>query len=437
MSDHPQTYNVRTARQVAINAIHAVLQDGVQLEAALDRQNGFHELAGRDRAFARLLVSTLFRRLGQIDKVLTPYLTRNPPFFVRSVLRLGAVQILVLKTPVHAAVDESVNLVKSKKKYNAFAGLVNAVLRKVAGEGKAAFGMTTPQDNLPKWIARSWEKAYGRSDMRRMARQLSAVPPLDLSVKSNPREWAERLGGQVIFDHTVRLQNASHVPDLDGYKDGEWWVQDASAAIPASLLGDLEGKKVLDMCAAPGGKTLQLVAAGASVTALDKSEPRLKRVRENLDRTGFEADIHCADALEWGDPDHSFDHVLLDAPCSATGTFRRHPDVLSSKTPNVLGPLGRLQDRLLERALKWVGPGGTLLYCTCSLQFEEGEGRVKKLLAKHENLRLEPIIPADIPGMPAEAFKDGMLQILPHFLASDGGVDGFFTAKINCIAPDL
>jgi len=426
-----------TARQVAVQAIHFVMQDGVQLEAALDRQDDFHKLDSRDRAFARLLVSTLFRRFGQIDKVVAPLLNRKPPAFVLSVLRLGAVQILILKTPVHAAVDESVNLVKSKKKYVAFAGLVNAVLRKVAGEGKKTFALTTPQDNLPRWIARSWEKAYGKNEMRRMARQLIDVPPLDLSVKSDPQGWADKLSAQVIFGQTVRLKRAQNITELEGFEAGDWWVQDASSALPVRLLGDIKDKKVLDMCAAPGGKTLQLAAGGAQMTALDKSELRLKRVSENLSRTNMSADLHCADALEWGEPDQSFDIVLLDAPCSATGTFRRHPDVLFSKSYDVVGKLGGLQDKLLSRALEWVKPGGSILYCTCSLQKQEGEDRVNKFLSKHENVALEPIRHDDVPGLPEQAISGGMLQILPHFLASDGGVDGFFAAKINCIATAL
>ncbi len=426
-----------SARQVAVQAIHFVMQDGVQLEVALDQQDDFHKLDSRDRAFARLLVSTLFRRFGQIDKVVAPFLTRKPPAFVLSVLRLGAVQILILKTPVHAAVDESVNLVKSKKKYVAFAGLVNAVLRKVAGEGKKAFALTTPQDNLPRWIARSWEKAYGKNEMRRMARQLIEVPPLDLTVKADPQAWAEKLSAQVIFGQTIRLKRAQNITELEGFEAGEWWVQDASSALPVRLLGDIKDKKILDMCAAPGGKALQLAAGGAKVTALDKSELRLKRVAENLSRTDLSADLHCADALDWGEPDQSFDIVLLDAPCSATGTFRRHPDVLFSKSYDDVGKLSGLQDRLLSRALEWVKPGGIILYCTCSLQKQEGEDRVNKFLSKHENVVLDPIHHDDVPGLPEQAISGGMLQILPHFLASDGGVDGFFAAKINCIATAL
>ncbi len=432
MKPSDQNPEAASARFIATKAIGRVLGEGIQLEIALEQQTGYYDLSPRDRAFARLLISSVFRRLGQIDLVLSKFLDRDPPAFVKNVLRLGTAQILILKTPAHAAVGETVSLVKGHKKYRAFSGLVNAVLRKVDQKGKSVFAASSPQDNLPRWIARRWEKAYGKAAMRRMALQLTQIPPLDISVKKDASDWAQKLGGELLMDRSVRLSEIGSVSELQGYEDGAWWVQDLAASLPVASLGDISGLKVLDLCAAPGGKTLQLAAKGAELTALDRSGARLKRVHENLKRTGLKADIIEADVLEWDDPNRDYDIVLLDAPCSATGTYRRHPDVLQSKSPKLVSDLVKLQDKLLDRAQEWVKPGGLLVYCTCSLQPEEGVERAQKFLEKHDKFALNPITSDQFPDLPNEAFLDGMLQILPHFLSSNGGMDGFFTAKFVC-----
>ena len=437
MSGENNNFGKSSARMAAAAAVTAVLSDGVQLELALDQSPGFHELDPRDRAFARNMVSTLFRRMGQVDIVLKPHIRREPPLFIKNVLRLGTVQLLILKTPVHAAVGESVEIVKSRSKYKAFAGMVNAVLRKVGDSGGKALAQTTPQDNLPGWLRGSWQHDYGRTEMRRMARQFMDAPPIDLTVKKDPDGWAQRLGGEILFGNTIRLASARSIPDLPGFDEGDWWVQDISASIPVQIAGDLAGKSVLDLCAAPGGKTAQMAAMGAKVTALDKSENRLKRVAENLERLNLKAELIAADALEWGVPERRFDLVLLDAPCSATGTFRRHPDVVHSKSPQSISRLIRLQEALLRRAARWVRPGGSLIYCTCSLQTDEGEGQAAKFLKHNSNFTISPIGRIDELNFPERAYDQGYLRLLPHFLEAKGGMDGFFTAKFDCLSEPL
>ena len=248
--------------------------------------------------------------------------------------------------------------------------------------------------------------------------------------QAGPRSF----GGTALFNNTVRLTSAGSVSALPGYEAGEWWVQDVSAALPAVIAGDVSGRHVLDLCAAPGGKTLQLASAGAKVTAIDKSELRMKRIDENLKRTGLQADLHTSDALNWGDPKPEFDIVLLDAPCSATGTFRRHPDVIHSKSPKSISTLIKLQGALLRRAAKWVRPGGSLIYCTCSLQTEEGENQIDKFLKYNEQFAIAPVTRLDGLPLPERAYEGGYLRVLPHDLSSVGGMDGFFTAKLDCLS---
>ena len=402
------------------------------MENVLSGQAGFAQLDPRDRAFARLITATTFRRLGQIDAALKPLLKRPPRPLAHAVLRTAAAQILFLKTPPHAAVGESVALLKQNKKSQPFAGLVNAVLRKLVASGPKIAAQTPLTANIPGWLRSSWESAYGKPALRRMAAELTQEPPLDLYVPKNIERWAEQLGGQIIDTHTIRLKEYGHIPDLSGYLKGEWWVQDVAASQPINMLGDLAGLTALDMCAAPGGKTLQLASRGAAVTALDKSETRLNRLKDNLKRTGLSADIMAADAFEWAkNTDQKFDIVLLDAPCSATGTFRRHPDVLYNKTPKMVGSLVHIQRKLLDIAAALTAKGGRLVYCSCSLQPEEGEAQTIAFLKRHAGWQLEsPTVNilqniADVPS------KTDNMRLLPHYGRELGGMDGFYTAILR------
>ncbi|MGJ8561923.1 MAG: RsmB/NOP family class I SAM-dependent RNA methyltransferase [Alphaproteobacteria bacterium] len=418
-----------SARLCAARAVLHVLRDQEQLETALARQADYNLLESRDRAFARLIAATVFRRMGQIDAALKPFLTRIPAPLPHAVLRTGAAQLLFLQTPVHAAVGESVDILKRSSKTKAYSGLVNAVLRKVAAQGPALAASVPPSGNLPGWIRASWESAYGGPTARRMATQLMKTPPLDIHVRGEVDSWVEKLEGEKLSDWMVRLDSASGVTNLEGFEDGDWWVQDIAATLPVHCLGDVAGLSVLDMCAAPGGKTLQLASMGAAVTALDKSEERLERVKENLTRTKLEAEIIAEDALDWAkDTEQTYDVVMLDAPCSATGTFRRHPDVLHNRTPKDVGSLVRLQKRLLSAAAGRVKPGGALLFCTCSLQTEEGEKHIEPFLERHSDFELAEITVPNLVDPTVLALKNGYLRVLPHLLGESGGMDGFFIA---------
>ena len=427
----PRDNNSLTSRRLAAFAVKEVMENHQPLEQVLAGQPDYRALEGRDRAFVRLIAATTFRRMGQIDAALKPFVRQRPTKLVYAALQTAAAQILYLGTPAHAAVGETVAMLKSRGSSKGFANMANAVLRNVVEKGPALAGAQPPKVNIPGWIRGEWERAYGRQAGRKMSAQLLKDPVLDISVKSASASWAEKLEGEAIGVESVRLGKIGDVTALDGFEDGEWWAQDVAATLPVQLLGDVKGLRVLDMCSAPGGKTMQLAAKGALVTALDKSETRLERVIENLKRTKLSADIICADALEWAPEGELYDVVLLDAPCSATGTFRRHPDVLYNRSPKDVANLVRLQDKLFAKAAEFVRPGGTLIYCTCSLMPKEGQPRVDNFLQNVPDFRLIPTL--NVPGLvlPEEAFSGGSLRSLPYYLEDKGGMDGFFIARLE------
>lgn len=427
----PRDTNALTSRRVAAFAVKEVLENKNPLEQVLAGQEDYQSLDARDRAFARLIAATTFRRMGQIDAALKPFVRQRPTKLVYAALQTATAQLLYLGTPPHAAVGETVAMLKSRGSSKGFANMANAVLRNIVKEGQKYAGAQPPKVNIPGWLRGEWERVYGRQAGRKMAVQLMKDPILDVTVKSDAAGWAERLGGVQIGAESVRLNKIGDVTALDGFEDGEWWAQDIAASLPVQLLGDVKGKRVLDLCAAPGGKTLQLAAKGAIVTAVDKSEGRLKRLEENLERTKLKAEIICADALEWTPEAAEFDIVLIDAPCSATGTFRRHPDVLYNKTPKDVANLVRLQDKLLPKAAEFTAPGGTLFYCTCSLQPVEGQPRVDKFLQNAPEFRLIPILEVPQLALPEATFFKGGLRSLPYYLEDKGGMDGFFMARLE------
>ena len=428
---HARDNSSLASRRLAAFAVKTVMENHQPLEQVLAGQPSYRDLESRDRAFVRLIAATTFRRMGQIDAALKPFVRERPTKFVYAALQTASAQILYLGTPAHAAVGETVAMLKSRGSSKGFANMANAVLRKVVDQGPRLAGSQPPKVNLPGWMRGEWERAYGRQAGRKFSAQLLKDPVLDLSVKSDAAGWAERLDGEVIGARSVRMDKIGDVPALDGFSDGDWWAQDVAATLPVQLLGDVQNLRVLDMCAAPGGKTMQLAAGGAHVTALDKSEGRLERVKQNLERTKLSADIICADALDWEPETADFDIVLLDAPCSATGTFRRHPDVLYNRSPKDVANLVRLQDKLLAKAAAFVRPGGTLIYCTCSLMPKEGQPRVDRFLQNVPDFRLIPIIKAEGLALPEEAFSGGSLRTLPYYLEDKGGMDGFFIARLE------
>jgi 16S rRNA (cytosine967-C5)-methyltransferase len=414
------------SRRIALDVLGACLDKGQPLDDALSRHAGYPNLDPRDRAFVRLLLATTLRRLGEIDATLAMLIERplqGANAAGREVLRLGAAQLLFLNTPPHAAVDTSVRLVEEALPH--LKGLVNAVLRRLAREGTTLAENEPARVNTPEWLWQSWVASYGEDAARAIAAAHLDEPPLDLTVRSDPELWAGRLDATVLPTGTLRRKAGGAVADLPGFADGAWWVQDAAAALPARLLGDVKGSRVVDLCAAPGGKTLQLCAAGAQVTAVDISARRMARLGENLKRSRLSAQLVTADASKWA-PDEKFDAVLLDAPCSGTGTLRRHPDIAWLKGEEDIGRLVLAQDRLLQRAIELLRPGGTIVYAVCSLQEEEGPARVASLLARASHLERIAVQPAELPGLEKAITPAGDVRTLPSM-----GVDGFYIGRLR------
>ena len=417
------------SRLAAFNALKDV-SGGRHLDEAM-RHAG--DLAQRDRGFVRLLVTTVLRRHGQIDRILGDIMTKRPAGRTRDaieILRLGAAQLLFLETGAHAAVDSTVDLMRTAG-FHRMTGLANAVMRRLSRDGAAMLAATDPQDNLPDWIRQNWTHHWGDERTRRTMELAMMPPPLDITPARDPAGWAARLEGVLVDDQTIRRDFDGDPTKLEGFEDGAWRVQDAAAALPARLFGDLAGRRVIDLCAAPGGKTAQLIAAGAHVTAIDTSERRLGILRRNLQRLGMSAELVKIDGRRYR-PETAVDAVLIDAPCSATGTLRRRPDVPHHRSPADIETLAKTQGELLAAAAEWLAPGGCLIYATCSLQHEEGEAIIDAFLRRPGNrLTIDPVTVADA-GLFAAALTDaGTLRIVPADFMSLGGVDGFYIARLK------
>ncbi|RZW11065.1 MAG: methyltransferase domain-containing protein [Rhodobacteraceae bacterium] len=407
------------ARAAAASLMTAITSDGRLLNTALPEI--VKNLRPEERARAQRLATGALRWAQRADRLLGPHLRNKPEDTVMNLLRLALYEINVEKTAPHGPVDAAVTLASKSK-----TGLVNAVLRNVLRRDAAWDDLPLP--TLPKWLRKRLIAAWGKPAVEAMEKVHLAPVPLDLTCRDDAAGWAERLQGELMPTGSLRLMEFARVSALAGYDEGAWWVQDAAAAIPARLLLAGQGGRVLDMCAAPGGKTMQLAAMGGQVTALDVSEVRMARVTENLARTGLTAELVVGDAETWA-PDQPFEAILLDAPCSATGTLRRHPDLAYAKTADVLGDLVSLQDRLIDRAVGWLAPGGRLVYCTCSLLPEEGEERLAKALERHPDLK---VMPCEMDGIdPNWSAPGGGLRIRPDHWADRGGIDGFFIALLT------
>ncbi|MFZ5706599.1 MAG: RsmB/NOP family class I SAM-dependent RNA methyltransferase [Pseudomonadota bacterium] len=408
-------------RLAALKLLDAVLRRGVPLEAAMD--GACAELdRGDDRAFAHAIAAETLRRLDDLDRLIDSATERPlpPDSKARMLLRIALVQALALKTPDHAAITTVLPLADGGPRK-----LIHAVFSRTMREGTA---LPDPP-HLPAAVAERWRQSWGNDAVEAARLSLGAPPPVDLSLKPGEDSalWAQRLDGISLQPGHVRIASGRRIVDLPGYDDGAWWVQDIAASLPARLAGAGEGRTVLDLCAAPGGKTMQLAAAGWRVTAVDQSEPRLERLRENLQRTGLSAAIHVADATDFA-ADTPFDAVLLDAPCSATGIFRRHPDVLHRATAAITRDAAELQHRLIAHAASLVAPGGRLIYAVCSLEADEGEQVAKGFLAGRPEWRIDPVHIDELPeGIAPD--KVGRVRVRPGALADKGGADGFFVAR--------
>ncbi len=431
------------ARRIAADILDGVLHKHRTLDEQLDgaaAHPGLKNLSDRDRALMRRLVATILRRLGTLGHVLSRLLDRGVPTDApraQSALLIGAAQILWMDVPDHAAVDLSVRLVQSDRRAAKYAGLVNAVLRRCAREGQPLIEEVKSQTlDVPPWLMARWIAHYGDSTARDIATAIGQEPSLDITVKSEPEPWAIRLHGETLPTGSVRTLLQGSVTMLPGFSEGHWWVQDAAAALPARLFGDVAGKAIIDLCAAPGGKTAQLVQAGARVTAIDRSPNRMARLRDNLARLSLDAELVIADGADWLDRNHAgrYDGILIDAPCTSTGTIRRHPDVGWLRQESDIAPLAAAQKRLLQKSVALLNPGGMLIYCTCSLEPEEGEQTVSALLASDPTMRRLPIEASEVAGLREIVSADGDLRTLPcHLPHRDprlGGLDGFYAARL-------
>lgn len=425
------------ARKAALAILCQVLDRGQPLDQVLESEAAFTDLSGRDKAFARMILSTTLRRLGQIDDFILRAsdkgIVPNPPA-LRNLLRLAAAQIAFMNVPDYAVVDTSVRIAEETD-MGRQKGFVNAVLRRVAENHREwADKQDAPRLNTPAWLMKIWIADYGLRTAADIAQANLSEAPLDITLKDSSRlaHWADALGASILPTGSLRRMDGGAVHTLPGFDDGMWWVQDTAASLPVQLMGDVSGKTVVDMCAAPGGKTAQLAAMGADVIALDRSVGRLKRLRDNLHRLRLEdrVKIETTDAEVWK-PKEAPSFILLDAPCSATGTARRHPDVLHLKTERDFTRLTDIQSRLLANAIHILAPGGLLIYCTCSLQKDEGERQIEKALAAFPVMRRLPVAPLDVGGVGAIVTDQGDIRALPLHMAAHGGMDGFYIARLR------
>lgn len=420
-----------SARIAALNLLNGVLSDQRPMSEMTDAGSDIlKKLSGSERARAQSLTLSTLRHLEPIDMLLDYYLKKEPPLRVRNILRLCATELLVDGISPHAAIDTAVSITKLGRKTVHIAGLVNAVARKLDGEGRTHW-QEHPTQELPYYLRSIMLNDHGEKIVALIEEAHVRSVPLDITVKrtKDMAELSDLLEAEVIGDKVLRIQKAGQVSALAGFEEGAWWVQDFAASLPMKCFTGIEGKKVLDLCAAPGGKTLQLTAAGGDVTAMDLSKHRLVRVHDNLTRTGMVAKVVTADVLTWK-PGVEYDAILLDAPCTATGTIRRHPDLPHLKDKAAIESLVILQKQMLEQAFQWLKPGGQMIYSTCSLLKCEGEEQIAEFLAQNKQAAIEPI-DADALGVPRDWLtSEGCLRTLPSYWPEKGGMDGFFIAKL-------
>lgn len=429
--------DILSARTQALYILNCVLNQKQALDHAIESADGFRRLPSRDKAFARMLTATTLRRLGQIDILISHYedrpgsVAKSPT--LNNILRLGISQIFFMDLADHAAVDTSVRLA-SASGLERQKGMVNGILRNALRSGKELLDkQDTARLNTPEWLLKTWIEDYGLTEAGNIAIANMAEAPLDITLKDpqSASYWGNTLNAASFSTGSLRRASGGAVHEMTGFDDGAWWIQDASAAIPATLFGDITDKTVIDICAAPGGKTAQLATQGAQVLALDRSAKRLKRLQENMERLDLLGNVEtlASDASVWK-PHQAPDYILLDAPCSATGTIRRHPDVLWLKQACDIERLIDLQWRILNNAFEILAPGGVLIYCTCSLQKSEGEHQIRRLINEQKQALRLPIHANEIGDLEELLNDNGEIRILPHMQAASGGMDGFFVARL-------
>lgn len=424
------------ARKLAAVVIDEVLKARTALDETFERLAPEYGLDSADAGLARAIAITAFRRLGTIQHAINARLERGSPRnsgMFEPIVVAAAAQILFLEVPDHAAVDLAIRHLHEDRRSARYVSLGNALLRRLAREREAVLAEALdPFVDTPEWLAEGWIEAYGEETAAAIATSHREEPPLDITVKADAEAWAEKLDAVLLPTGSLRLRERHAITGLPGFDEGAWWVQDAAAALPVRLLAPRSGERIADLCAAPGGKTAQLAAAGAIVTAVDRSGPRLRRLRANLERLGLTAEVVAKDAATW--EAELFDAVLLDAPCSATGTIRRHPDVAWTKSEGDRDKLGQLQARLLEAAARLTKSGGRLVYCTCSLEPEEGEMQVEAFLAANPDFRRQPIEPSEVGGLAEAINAQGDLRTLPSQLPGGtprlSGWAGFYATRL-------
>lgn len=424
-------------RRCALELLGQVIIKRNALDIALDSSASFAALSPRDRAFTRMLLTTTIRRLGQIDDLIQSTLNRPDALkteVVRNILRLGVTQLFFMQVPDHASVDTAVRLVEEHKMPSQ-KGFVNGVLRTLSREGKKRIEkQDAARLNTPDWLLKLWIEDYGLNVAAQIAQANMTEAPLDITVKkpADRPYWGNVLQASELSTGTLRRMAGGNIREMEGFDDGKWWIQNASAALPATLLGNIKDQHVIDMCAAPGGKTLQLASLGATVTAIDRSAKRLKRLEENLVRMNLKdrVKIEISDAAAWKAIEPA-SYILLDAPCSATGTIRRHPDTGYLKSQKDIDELMSIQERLLQHAGNILAVGGILIYCTCSLQKAEGENQIEKFLKANPNFERIPVQSDEIGKYDDLLTDEGDIRVLPFHLAGQGGMDGFYISRLT------
>lgn len=427
-------------RWAALAFLEKILDEHYPLDQAFEmtcKQYG-EKLDARDRGFVRHLGTTCLRRLGQLDAMInhcTPKKLTGKQKKVRNILRLGIVQLLYMEVPAHAAVNCAVKMTdKCKTRIERhMKGMVNAIMRRIDREREKFTTGFSAELNLPKWLKENWRKTYGAEQVALICESLLAEPPLDISLK--PQEdaalWADKLSGTVLANGSIRCDAVGAVQEKPGYEDGHWWVQDMAAALPVHLLAAKAGEEVLDLCAAPGGKAAQSAAKGCAVTAVDMSERRLRRLKENMTRLKLNVDVVTSNILDYK-PEKPFSHILLDAPCSSTGTLRRHPELTRLRGPKDVTDLVAIQRKLLDAAIEMLPIGGCLIYCVCSMQAEEGPDQIEALLQRNPHIKRQRIQKEEIFGLDQCLMERGDVQTLPHH--SEGGMDGFYIARLTRVS---